>query len=282
MFDIWTKKEPLAEEVYRGKNYKIIENPEYPVNRCILYFSSNDIWFPNTEEAFRYSFIERDYYEWTRHGARFGKKAIFFRDIYKSWYTTGVSAEASSIDSLLAFIRKETEGMEIVTVGSSAGGYMAALVASILNAKYAISFSAQFNLYEESCIAKNPILQKYKNEERNQYFRLKEWIEKGTAPIYYIMPSQNGEDQKQYEYIKGTPNVKTLKIKTPRHGVPVLRGNIEKFLSLEKAELDEIFDGYHGKEISRVAFSANLSGWGKTIGFLKDELIRQMKKRLKF
>lgn len=103
VFDIWTKREPLAEEIYNKDNYKIIDNPHGTRDECILYFSSNNIWFPNTEEAFKHSFVENDYYEWVKYGSTVSKKAIFFRDIYKSWYVTGINRHISSIDKLAEF-----------------------------------------------------------------------------------------------------------------------------------------------------------------------------------
>ena len=58
----------------------------------------------------------------------------FVRDVYKQWYLKGVNAEIDSIEKLYEFLKAETEGYQIVTVGSSAGGYAAVLFGYLLNA----------------------------------------------------------------------------------------------------------------------------------------------------
>lgn len=128
MFDIWNQRVLLAEEAYHLDNYKIEYNNAVINNECVIYFFSNNIWYPNTEEAFRKSIVENNRYEWNRNSYRIGKKNIYLRDIYKSWYVQGINDKINSVDAIVDWLRKETSGYEVVCIGSSAGGYMAALV----------------------------------------------------------------------------------------------------------------------------------------------------------
>ena len=93
MFDIWNQRVAVAEEAYQSGNYRIEYNETTDKNECVIYFSSNNIWFPNTEKAFQKSIVEEDRYEWQRNPYRIGKKNIYLRDIYKSWYVQGINYE---------------------------------------------------------------------------------------------------------------------------------------------------------------------------------------------
>ena len=84
MFDIWNQKNELAEKAYCEDNYKIQYHNDVDNNECVIYFSSNGIWFPNTEEIFRREIIQNDRYEWIHRPYRMGRKNIFVRDICKS------------------------------------------------------------------------------------------------------------------------------------------------------------------------------------------------------
>ena len=93
MFDIWNREEPLASEQYRKPNYCTREHGVKD-GWCVIYCSSNDIWYPNEEDAFRRSFVEGDYYEWKNVGCDRAAKEIFVRDIFvvKAWNTPSIPA----------------------------------------------------------------------------------------------------------------------------------------------------------------------------------------------
>lgn len=282
MFDIWNRDETIAKDVYSQNNYRVINNENCNNNRCVLYFSSNDIWFPNTEQAFRYSLIEHDYYEWIKFGCINAQKAMFFRDIYKSWYVTGINARYSSIDKLIEFIKEETEGMEIVTVGSSAGGYAASLVASILNAEYAICFSAQFNLLNKYVADANPFIKKYMSDpNRSKYFGLREQLSVSATPIYYIMPVYSNQDYDQYTYINGVENVHTLKMRTRHHGIPILKGCLVDLLQMNSNELNRLFENHYEDIVGKIKLSIEISGRKKTLEYCTYEFKRFLGKAIR-
>ena len=144
------------------KNYLVEYNDEAPSREwCAVYFCSNDIWFPHTEEIFRKRIVEKNFFEWYRCRIHRAYKHIFVRDVFKQWYLTGVNGEIDSEEKLLDFLKRETAGYRVVTIGSSAGGYASALFGPKLGAEQAICFNAQFSLerlVRESTLECNPLL----------------------------------------------------------------------------------------------------------------------------
>lgn len=275
MFDIWNNDVDIAKEVFRKDNYVIEENHGCHNGVCYIFFSSNNIWFPNTEEAFRRSFIDNDYYEWLNFAKLPAEKFIFVRDIYKSWYVTGINSRMDSADAVIDFLRKETLGMKVITVGSSAGGYMAALVASRLNAEYSICFSAQFDLTVEGALGANPFLKKYShNANKNRYYNIVNTIRKSKTDIFYFMPAFSEDDKEQMNRVVDIENIHILKIATHRHGVPLLRGNLFQLLQMDKESLINLFDSKKDQIVGILPMSMKLSGFRGTCCCIKNELVR--------
>lgn len=272
MFDIWNSPQVEAEKAYEEDNFSIQQGAG---GYCVVYCSSNNIWFPNTREAFLSDIVEKNRFEWTYIRCRRAKKEIFVRDIYKSWYVTGINQKIDNIDSLASFISDMSDGLEIVCIGSSAGGYLAALLGSLLNAKYVIAFSAQFELKNRWAMEVNPFLKKYESDpHRNKYYDLKPIIESSSTPIYYIAPCKSEQDIYHMRHIKNVRNVKTIALKSSHHGVVMLKDNVKVFISLSLDELERLYSFFRGKETSRFSFSVKLVGMGDTLLALKNEAIR--------
>lgn len=128
---------------------------------CAIYFCSNDIWFPHTEEIFRKRIVKNNFFEWYRCRIARAYKHIFVRDVFKQWYLTGINGEINSTDKLYEFLKKETAGYKVITLGSSAGGYASALFGPMLGAVQSICFNAQFclqRLVDESTPTISPLL----------------------------------------------------------------------------------------------------------------------------
>lgn len=279
-FDIWNNQYKKVEDIYSKDNWRVELNELSASNICIIYFSSNNIWYPNTEAAFDRSFIDNDYYEWTKYGCMHARKAIYVRDIYKSWYVTGINTRVNSIDKLIALLKRETKGMQIITVGSSAGGYMAVLMGCKLNAVHVLCFSAQFTLTEKECLDKNPFLYRYHNDnERNLYYDLCDLLIENCVPIYYIMPAYCSEDMRQYKHIRNFEQIFTIKMSTKKHGIPVLKCNLFELLKMDNMVLTKLFERYSGKIVNPITFSIYISGLKTTfIGLIK-EILRIIKKK---
>lgn len=282
MYDIWNNNFIVVEKIYNHGNYHIVTNANIKNKVCYIFFSSNNIWFPNTEEAFRHSFIENNYYEWMNYSSLPAEKIIYVRDIYKSWYVTGINSKLNSVDSVIDFLKEQTINMKVITVGSSAGGYMASLVAALLNAKYCICFSAQFDLITDGVLGSNPFLKKYlKDKERSKYYNIIDIIKNSETCIFYIMPAYSETDITQSNKVKEIPNIKTMKISSRRHGVPMFTGNLNNLLSMNITRLNAFFDTKQGKVMGMISISIELTGLIGTINCIKKEIIKIAKKYIR-
>lgn len=265
MFDIWNQRVLLAEEAYHSDNFLIQYNNAVNNNECVVYFSSNNIWFPNTEEAFRKSIVENNRFEWNKNSYRIGKKNIFLRDIYKSWYVQGINDKISSVDAIIDWLRKETAGYEVVCIGSSAGGYMAALVGIMLKAKLVFAFSAQFCLYDKGYFDVNPLLQKYQNDaDKKRYYDITALVNGSDVPIFYIYPSRFGQDQVQAQKIQESENVMKFGMNSSHHGIVVCKCNLPVLLNMGVDQLKSLTNG-NCKSVLRL--SIRMSGFLSTIQF---------------
>lgn len=281
MFDIWNEKIELVQNIYRKENYQVKYNSKCHNNICGIFFSSNNIWFPNTENAFRKSFVEHDHYEWKNYSEISVEKFIYIRDIFKSWYVAGINEELNSIDAVIEFLRQQTAGMKVFTVGSSAGGYMASLVAALLNAEYCICFSAQFDLRVDGALGANPFLKKYSHDaNRNQYYNIVNIIRKSKTDIFYFMPAFSEADKQQMNRVVDIENIHILKMASHRHGVPLLRGNLIQLLQLDRDNLINLFDSKKDQIVGILFMSIKLSGLLGTCSCIRNEFIRIIRRYL--
>lgn len=155
------------------------QRPSY----CAIYFSSNDIYFPNTEDVFHKRIVEKNTFEW--YGTRISRatKHIFVRDVFKQWYIRGINAQCNNIEALADLLKEEARGMKVVTVGSSAGGYAAIVLGSLLQAECVLAFNAQLNLnLLTSC---NPFVALYQDTKWGGYFSTKQHINPNTQYFYF-------------------------------------------------------------------------------------------------
>lgn len=111
MFQIDSK---IVRSVYATEpNYIIYYDESSEENVCAIYFSSNDIYFPNTEEIFRKRIVEKNFFEWyhTRVKAR---KHIFVRDVFKQWYIEGINTIINSPEKMEEWLKTETLGYQVI------------------------------------------------------------------------------------------------------------------------------------------------------------------------
>lgn len=261
----------IVRSVYINEpNYKIEYDNSCKANICAIYFSSNDIYYPNNEDIFRKRIVEKNFFEWynTRINAR---KHIFIRDIFKQWYLEGINAELDSPEKIFEWLKGETEGYEVVTVGSSAGGYSAVLYGSLLKAQKVIAFNAQFSLKaigDESGEKCNPLVYKYKNTDRSKYFELKDKISDSVNYFYFLSVGCE-EDMLQATKLFTPPippkSFNCLRFKTAHHGIPFLKVALVKVLNMEEKDLK----GFTKKKNHPIWFTIRMVGVRKTItGFV--------------
>ncbi|MBJ7879172.1 hypothetical protein [Gelidibacter salicanalis] len=268
LFDQITNK--LVHEAYNNlDNYKIIEG-DTNSDIIYIYFTSNGLYYPNTEENFKET-IESDKYEWKGNLVKDARKHILLRDVYKQWYVKGINSRINTIENVVDFLLNETRGYKTITLGSSSGGYMAMLVGRKLKSLKIYSFNGQFNI-EDQLIGlnnrnKNPLLVKLENNSSfSNYYNIVPYLKNGTAPIFYFSSTHSQWDTEQGEIAKDINDLYPLFIKSDIHGIAFYKQNLIKVLSASKKELVS-WSRY--KAYSQFSFSLKVVGLIKTLKILK-------------
>lgn len=235
---------------------------------CIIYFSSNDIYYPNNEATFTTQILNKNRFEWFNCRINKGSKHIFLRDIFKQWYLKGINRDINSIEKLLEFLKKETAGYRVITLGSSSGGYAAVLFGSALNAELVYTFNGQFMLSDllsssskkKSSELLDPVIYREQhNPPINQYYSLRPYI-KNPERIHYFYSLHSAWDMDQFAHISDM-SLQFIPFKTSHHGVPFLKTNLPKVLNQPTAKLQK----YKGKINYPLLFSIRIDGLIQTI-----------------
>ncbi len=263
---------PLMHEVYQTHpNYEIANlNPKS--KRCIIFFSSNGLYSPNSLNTFRREVVEKNRFEWRRNIPASIGKAIFVRDVAKQWYLEGINRSIDSVVKLKDFLQKETEGYQVSCIGSSAGGYAASLLGALLKAEQIFCFSAQFSL--ESILenpkqrARNPTLVKYENDALvKQYYRIDNILRDSQVPVFYFYPAMAESDKKQSLYVKNLSNVYSFAFKQSVHGRTCYLVNLPSLLNRSVDDMLGLHQELGNKLISPFLFSLKISGLEKTLKY---------------
>lgn len=258
----------IVQQVYAKQDNFLIEYDEKgDKNWCAIYFCSNDIYYPNTEEIFRKRIVEKNFFEWYHSRINRAYKHIFVRDVFKQWYLMGINAKINTPKKLTEFLRKETEGYNIVTVGSSAGGYAAILHGSLLSAKYVLAFNPQFeikSLLKKTTEEINPIIFRYSGTI-GMYFDIIKYMN-NTTDIFYFYSSKSKWDAEQSLYVGYKPNIYNIKFKSTHHGIPFLKVALPIVLNSSIENLKQFSKSIH----SPILFTYQMVGLICTVvGFYK-------------
>ncbi len=244
-FDIWDSTNEVVKKAYAMENYECVDTGGAG-NRCYIFFSSNGLYFPNTQEEFEEKIFRKNRYEWKYivSQSRICQKAsriIYVRDIYKQWYSYGINENLNTIEKTLDFLKELTKGYEVITVGSSAGGYMAALTALVLEAKFCIDFSGQYDV--------RPNIE-------NRYMELSKLMQEMKSPcnIFYFYPKYSPDDVEQYEKVKKNPCIKAFAFGEKNHAATMFVGNMGYIIDREEEELLELFHRYEEKVVNKFPF----------------------------
>ncbi len=277
---IFQVESPVILDHFKTDNYQIEYDDQCEQDLCVIYFSSHDLYYPNTLASFEYSVRLRDKYEWKKNRIDKAKKHIFVRDIRKQWYIGGINHKIDSPHKLFDFFTHETKGYRIYTVGSSAGGFAAILYGSLLKAQRVYAFNAQLNLnitIEESNYVTNPILfNNLDNNELNKYFDLSSYLNEDTY-YYYFQSSRSKMDIVQFNGIseEAKRRLKRITFFTSNHGFPFLRINLSHILSFDDVEIQRL----QNKNYHPIYFSIQLIGFFKTFKFVLKALVDRYKKK---
>lgn len=267
----------LVKKVYKENNNYLIEYDNHIKSKvCAIYFSSNDIYFPNTEDIFEERILKKNMYEWYKCRIQEAQKHIFIRDIFKQWYLKGINIHINNHEKLLDLLKRETNGYQLITIGSSAGGYAAILYGSLLNATRIIATNPQFEIYsllDDSEERWNPLVFRLAtNPQYNKLYDITPYLSINST-IYYFYSNQSLWDCKQYNKVKNNPCIKIISFKTSHHGIPFLKVALYKTINLSANELNKLALSTH----SPILYTISKVGlWKTCIG-----LLNQIKSRLK-
>lgn len=262
----------LVKQVYNchNSNYIIEYNEQQQNDLCVVYFSSNNIYGQNTEECFSNNIILKNRFEW--YGTRIlnARKHVFLRDVIKQWYITGINSTYNSPESLYEFLKGQTQGYTLITVGSSSGGFAAVLYGSLLNAEKVLTFNGQFEVFsllKTSNPSINPII--FRNQNKNEltkYYDVRKFITNPSC-IFYFYSTKSAWDKEQFEHGR-IKNINHIGFITSHHGIPFLKCNLPKMLSLEKKDLLKM----NKKTYHPLFFSIKMVGIFKTMKGLYSQL----------
>lgn len=245
-------KPELVWAAYEGDNYQCIDTGT-DSDICYIFFSSNGLYYPDEKEVFESEIIQKDRYEWkwvVNHSGIPEKagRVIYVRDVFKDWYSMGISKTVNTLDKTLDLLKRLTEGYRIVTVGSSAGGYMAVLAAVSLQAAWCINFSGQYRV--------RPNVQE-------EYRDLSTILQDYHGVIFYFVPIKSEQDLEQYELVKNIASIKAFLFTGKKHADTMLTGNLQYVIDKNADELLLLHEHYKDREIDKFKFlfdSVPLSG----------------------
>jgi hypothetical protein len=227
---------------------------------AVVYFSSNGIYYPNEYDIFKEYIIEENKFEWTKEGWKLEEAGlnIYIRDIYKQWYVNGINKDINSIDKLVDFINILTKGYKVITVGSSAGGFIATLIGCKINAKYIFNFAGQFDLTFQSIY--NDLLVDYLRKN-TEYANLKTIVENSKSKVFYFVGSNSFIDARDIQVAHSIrSNIYIFQFNQNIHGIPFILNACEELIKKNEYELEQLYLRYKGKIINRYIFEIYLIG----------------------
>ncbi|WPJ97369.1 hypothetical protein SH580_06560 [Coraliomargarita algicola] len=236
---------PLVKNAWKnGPNFKEVAG-ENPNGEVYIYFSSNGLYYPNTEENFHKSIIEKDRYDFFNFRSKGAATHVFLRDVHKQWYVTGISRSLPDLPSVIEFLRDRYKGKTIITVGSSAGAYAAIIAGVQLQAKRVFAFAPQLDLIslaEKSDWKDYELVQQFKNVYT--FCSIASAAEVATSVksncIYYFAQIDSKEDQEDIQLALKSKTITPLLFQGNAHGVPIIAPLLPKLLASSAEDLSSL------------------------------------------
>ncbi len=245
LLDEWYhKKNILVKDIGRG-------------DKCYIFFASNDIYYPNTVETFTERIVNKDRFEWTnmassREIMADAGRMIFVRDLYKQWYITGINDRINTHDKLMDHLRMLAQGYRVITLGSSAGGYMAVLAGAVLNAEACFDFSGQIMLDSLNCDF--CVRMRGCEPQALKYYDLKTVIPGSSCTFYCFYPAYNERDKAIYESISVFDNVYGFGFNQKNHAATMMASNMRFIVCRDKDYMMRLYERYKGRVINNILF----------------------------
>lgn len=216
------------EKEYKKDNYRVIDIPNGS-DTCIVFFASHAIYFPDTEENFLKTVTLKDRYEWINTASappifKNAGRVILCRDLWKQFYVMGLNERENTIQKTIRLLRQMTNGMKIITVGSSAGGYMAVVSGILLGAEYVINNGGRFDI--TGALSNDSMISNAcRNPDNSCYLNAVGLLAENKVPIYYFYADKNDTEVENYNYVRKYDCVKCLAFNEKKHATSVLPGN---------------------------------------------------------
>ncbi len=243
----------LVKTCYDKANHIIVDTKARPRDdgrkKALIFFSSNGIYYPNNETEFTEKIIKRDYYDWLNIGKhrliqRYFSRIIYVRDIYKQWYVTGINSRVNSMDKLCDFLKEKTAGYDVTTCGSSSGGYMSALMGSLLNAERIIAASAQFYLLIEG--PPGPFVEAIVDDpQKSRYMDIREIVSKSAENLYYFYPARCDKDLMQKALVDDIP-IRRFAMDSDKHSRTLIPVCYPYVLTMDRKKLEGLYMRHEG------------------------------------
>jgi len=241
----------LFDSAYGLDNYLIEYDECYrKEKKCAIYFSGSGIYAPNTEEAFEQRIVKENRFEWYGHRIPGVYKHIYVRDIAKQFYVLGINKSINNMELLVEFLKEETSGMTTYTVGSSAGGYAAAVIGCMLDAKIIYCFSGFFSLNNINTDVWY-LVSKYQDSEiHSRYYEVTKYLNNTQAKMIYFYPALSTDeinnDYYQHTLVANCSNVLTFPMKTCIHGITFPKEYLGQLWNKDWDQMQKINNSFKG------------------------------------
>ena len=272
--------EEIFEFYNTNYNYEIREGNGK--GTIIIFFTGHGLYFPTTIEEFRKAVVKNDRYEWKNVSSdnritQISEKFIYVRDVYKNWSINGINGKINSQEKVAVLLRKLVGKKNVITVGSSAGGYMALLYGMLLNASKIYTFSPQVNLHEYYVDHPYLYYEDYcNNDDILKFMDLKPMIRRFKGDIYYWYPANCLEDVRQFNSIRNCGNIHFFAIKQNKHGNTIWGESIIVSLSMESNVLNSLCLKHKNTVISPFVYCIKTSGIIKALEIAIGRRIKQI------
>lgn len=269
----------MFDKIIHMQNVKISKTKNNVSRTCFIFCTSND------------PICQTDRFEWenickSKKIQKTARKIIFLKDPTRSYYANGIDENINNIEKLTEFLKKETEGLEVTTVGSSAGGYLAILLSYLLpNVTKAISISGVFNIYEWTG-ANNTFhfkdmkqLTELVGTDKEKYFNLIPYLPNVRGDVFHFYAYKCKSDNLEINSLKGQTFNKfhIIPIKASLHGHYINSYNLIKLICSESKKTFNILN-IQKVPVSDKRLSFSLRNVFEIIVDLFDKLIRHFKR----
>lgn len=275
----WVEHCQTITEEFKKDNFFVNEY-ENDSKLVVIYFSSHALFYPDVEEEVIKAIVKDNRYDWKHYKIGAVKREIYVRDIHKCWYITGINERITCIDDLVKFFKQYIDdGDHLVTVGSSAGGFAAALFGALLGADYVFDFCGQNNINDnrkpDHFLERNAL-------QQGHYYSIAEVYGKETRrpEVFYFYAGKNDEDVRNYNMVKNLPKWHCVGFDTTEHSDTMYRFNYPMVLNMDYEVLMGICDTYQEGITKRLDFSIAVCGFIKTYGILFARAVKKIFKKL--